>query len=509
MSQPARHLRLATRGSVLAVAQSRQVAAALMASDPGLEVTLKLITTRGDRNLSTPLQSVADADFFSAEIDQAILAGEAEFAVHSRKDLNKRPTGLITAAMPARANPRDVILFRAETPARLRAGKPIRIGSSSARREVNVRRFLRTALPRLGPDPRLTFRSLRGPVEQRIEHLHADPDSPDGLDAVVIALAGLERLWADADGRCVLQPLLSGLRWMLPPLSECPAAPGQGALVLECRAGDRKVAATLAKLNDAATATAVAAEFGAIAQTNPAIDSTLGATAITVPDLGTVIFARSREPANSAALNWMQPEAPALARGWDGAAWTRACQRRHLPVAVENVRQPALFIAHWHALGSNSPKLENHRIWVSGLTSWQQLASLGIWVEGCADGLGFDALRDTLSTSVLQLPTLKNWAVLTRSGAEESWANSGLGQIVATYVLETPADSALTQIRATARQATHFFWGSREQYLALRDCLPSKAEHACGSGKTLQALRDMGEQPRVFPNREAWRTWVD
>jgi len=508
MSQPAQQLRLATRGSLLAVAQSRQIAAALMASNPGLEVSLKLITTRGDLNLSTPLQSVTDADFFSAEIDQAILAGDADFAVHSRKDLNIRPAGLMTAAIPTRANPRDVILFRAETPARLRAGKPIRIGSSSARREVNVRRFLRKALPRLGPDPVLTFQSLRGPVEQRITHLHANPDSKDGLDAVVIALAGLERLWADEDGRVVLQPLLSGLRWMLTPLSECPTAPGQGALVLECRAGDNKVEATLAKLNDAATATAVGAEFAATGQACPAIDDSLGATAITVPELGTVLFARSRDQADLAALNWTQPEAPAQARGWDGADWTRACQRRRLPIAWDDCAQPALFVAHWHALSNNSPALENRRIWVSGLTSWQHLAALGIWVEGCADGLGFDSLRDTLSTPVLQLPALTHWAVLTRAGAEESWADSGLGQIVATYALETPVDSALTQIRATARQATHFFWGSREQYLALRDCLPRTAEHACGSGKTLRALRDMGEQPRVFPNRKAWRRWL-
>ncbi|MGI9331403.1 MAG: hypothetical protein ACR2QB_11900 [Gammaproteobacteria bacterium] len=508
MSQPAQKLRLATRGSVLAVAQSRQIAAALMASNPGLEVSLKLITTRGDRNLATPLQSVADTDFFSAEIDQAILAGEADFAVHSRKDLVTRPAGLTTAAIPTRANPRDVILFRAETPARLRAGKAIRIGSSSARREINVRRFLHAALPRLGPDPELIFKSLRGPVEQRIDHLHTDPDSPDALDAVVIALAGLERLWADADGQSVLQPLLIGLRWMLPPLSECPAAPGQGALVVECRVEDAKLVAKLAGLHDAATAKAVAAEFAATEPANPIIDSTLGATAIAVPELGTLLFARSREQASTAALNWAQPEAPSRAKGWDGAAWTRACQRRQLPVALENVPQPALFIAHWYALSSNLPVLENRRIWVSGLTSWQKLAALGIWVEGCADGLGFDALRDTLRTPVLQLPALGDWAVLTRSGAEASWQDSEVGRIVATYALETPVDSALTQIRATARQATHFFWGSREQYLALRDCLPRSAEHACGSGKTLRALRDMGEQPRVFPNREAWQAWV-
>lgn len=171
-------------------------------------------------------------------------------------------------------------------------------------------------------------------------------------------------------------------------------------------------------------------------------------------------------------------------------------------------QRPAIFVAHWRALQPQADVHPDQRIWVSGWQSWQQLSAAGLWIEGCADGLGFDALRPTLATGVLQLPSLDNWLVLTRAGAEPTWQDSGMGQVMGTYAMDPPARADLERLRSEAQQATHFFWSSREQFAALRDYLPGDARHACGSGKTYDALMEIGARPHAFPNREAWQTWL-
>jgi hydroxymethylbilane synthase len=505
MSAAARTLRLGTRGSLLAVAQSRQVAAALTAAHPGLQVALVTLTTPGDRDRQTPLDQVRDGAFFSAEIDRALVEGRVDFAVHSRKDLDgPRPESLVAAALAPRANPRDVVLYRADVLDRLRAGRPLRVGTSSARRATHVSAFLAEGLPHLGRAPTIDCRPIRGPVEQRLACLQPGQPAPAALDGVVLAMAGLERLWRDPDGYRALRACLGGLRWMVLPLTACPAAPGQGALALECRAADERTRALLQLLHDDPTAAEVAAEYAAAERAPADGRSAFAATAVTRPELGQLLFARGAADD----LGWQAPDRPRDARPWEGSAWHQACQARPLPCRGSRPRSPATFVAHWRAAEHAPTELQRQRVWVSGVASWRRLAARGIWVEGCADGLGFDAICDTLASPVLQLPALAEWQVLTRDGAQDSWRDSGVGEVLGTYALEPPAPPTADRLRAAARDATHFFWTSRDQYLALREVLPATAEHACGAGKTLAALRHLGVRPHPFPNRATWRSWV-
>src|SRR5690606_7774286 len=154
------------------------------------------------------------------------------------------------AALPAREDPRDVIVFRGDVIDRLRAGRPLRLGSSSTRRQANVADFLADALPATGAPPVLEFRPLRGAVDQRLARIGLAADDPAALDGVILALAGLSRLWNDHDGRKALEPLLAGVRFMVLPLSRCPAAAGQGILAIECRADDAATRALLRSLDD-------------------------------------------------------------------------------------------------------------------------------------------------------------------------------------------------------------------------------------------------------------------
>ena len=141
-------LRLGTRRSILAMAQSRQIASELERRHPGLEVQLVGLETRGDRTLDVPLSQMEGKDFFVAELDEALLTRQVDLTVHSMKDLSiERPGNILTAAIPRRANPRDAVLFAPDILDRLKRGKPIRLGTSSPRRLENVPPFLRRALP--------------------------------------------------------------------------------------------------------------------------------------------------------------------------------------------------------------------------------------------------------------------------------------------------------------------------------------------------------------------------
>ena len=132
------------------------------------------------------------------------------------------------------------------------------------------------------------------------------------------------------------------------------------------------------------------------------------------------------------------------------------------------------------------------------MKSWARLARLGLWVEGCGDGLGFEYLEPTLREPVLSLPPRERWVVLTH-GRASGWKNE---RVIETYRTSAAEPSAAS--RAALRQATHVFWGSATQFDALKDSVPEQAHQACGPGRTAEKLG----APHVFPTVEEWRKWL-
>ena len=224
---------IATRQSPLALWQAEHVRDRLRAAHPLLEVTIHAMSTEGDRRLGVPLSAVGGKGLFVKELEQALLDGAADVAVHSMKDV---PADLAEAfalgAILARADPRDVLvspgqLSLAQLPA------AARVGTSSLRR--------RTQLLALRPDLRIV--EARGNVGTRLRRLE------DGsVDAIVLARAGLERLG------------LGHLTGQTLSVEQCLPAGGQGALGVETRAGDTRVLALLTALSDAPTTRCVTAE---------------------------------------------------------------------------------------------------------------------------------------------------------------------------------------------------------------------------------------------------------
>lgn len=231
-------LTLGTRGSDLALAQTRLVAAQLEAAHPALEVKTEIIKTTGDKRLDVRLSApgTLEKGLFTKELEEALLAGTIDAAVHSLKDLpTELPPGLALGAILERADPADVLVSR--SPGGLDAlAAGATVATSSPRRQAQ--------LLHLRPD--LVVVEIRGNVPTRLRKLSEDP----ALDGLLLAKAGLDRLGADI--------LPAGLHACV--IGAMLPAPGQGAIALECREGDVAVTDLLQSIHHEETALCVHAE---------------------------------------------------------------------------------------------------------------------------------------------------------------------------------------------------------------------------------------------------------
>jgi hydroxymethylbilane synthase len=519
MSQ--RPLRLGTRRSLLARAQSSAIARSLQRAHPGLEVELVGIETRGDRITDVPLSQVEGKEFFTAEIDAALREGGVDLTVHSYKDLSlERPAEFYLGAVPPRENPRDIVLFAADVPEQLARGASLRIGSSSPRRQAFVPSFLERALPGRAASaaPRVNLCELRGNVDTRLRRLRDARSSERALDGVILAFAGLSRLWQDeaVGAGVVLRELLAGLPRMLLPLSLCPAAPAQGALAIECRADDARARALLAAIDDPATRAAVLAERVLLAARGGGCHQRFGATQLQVEGLGTVLYLREAGERGALApeMRWQAPAPPpAPVRAWDGSAQPAPVVETVADAAAECARRlahaPAAFIAHRRALPKLAAAEVNRcpHLWVSGTESWFALAARGVWVEGCAESLGFAALRPALAAPLLALPPLPEWLALTSVEAVAGWGDV---PVLPTY-RHRPRDDApgAPEPGDSPSGATQVWWHSGVQFERWRGQTATGCQHACGPGKTAELLQRSGVGPlSVFPSAHHWREWL-
>ncbi len=519
MTPSARQLKLGTRRSLLAWAQSSWVAREIERLNPGVTVELVGIDTRGDKILDVSLQKVEGKEFFVAELDDALREKRVDFTVHSMKDLSlDRPEGFVQAAIPKREDPRDIVFFGPEIQRSLVEGREIRIGTSSPRRAENLPAFLAEVLPR--PEgsiaPRIVFTELRGNVNTRLSRLHEPEGSDRRLDGVILALAGIARLHADEKAKIELDRLLSGVRRMILPLTENPTAPAQGALAVECRADDAVTRAALAPLHDSASAQEVARERAVLSLWGGGCHQRFGATSRDLSGIGPVLFVKgSRPDGREVDLRDWQPKIGPSGAGVEASSVATAARRfESLPVGQAPYAS-ALFVAHsrafpdaWvkaFAVSAGLPT-SSARIWTAGTQSWRKLAARGIWVEGCAEGLGVESIESLLLAPVLGLPPLGKWTILTHEGAVEGWSGWGARVLPAYRVKYGKLDAAA---EARLRQAKQVYWGSPAEWEAWSGSCDTHAEHACGPGKTYATLRDRGVRIHAFPSKEEWMAWLE
>lgn len=226
-------IRIGTRGSQLALWQARWVQSAIRAEHPAIATELVIIKTKGDKILDVPLAKVGGKGLFVKEIEEALLAGGIDMAVHSMKDMPADiPSGLVIGAVPQRENPLDVLITKYHPSLEALPRRAV-IGTSSLRRSTQIK-YLR---------PDIRIEPLRGNLDTRLRKLETTD-----LDAIVLAAAGIRRL-----GMSERISAYMPIETMLP-------AVGQGALCIETRIDDPLITPLSASLNHPATYTTVTAE---------------------------------------------------------------------------------------------------------------------------------------------------------------------------------------------------------------------------------------------------------
>jgi hydroxymethylbilane synthase len=226
-------LRIAPRNSRLAVWEAEHVARKLTELHPGIHIELERMVTRGDKILDSPLSKIGGKGLFVKELEQGMLDGKADIAVHSMKDVPMDfPEGLHLAAIMEREDPRDAFVSN-NYPDLAALPKGAQVGTSSLRRSTQLRERY----------PHLEILDLRGNVNTRLKKLD------DGnYDAIILAAAGLKRLGFEKRITALLSPEQS-----LPAI-------GQGAIGIECRQGDATIETLIGPLNHSETALCVTAE---------------------------------------------------------------------------------------------------------------------------------------------------------------------------------------------------------------------------------------------------------
>jgi hydroxymethylbilane synthase len=285
-----RPLRIGTRGSQLALWQARAVATRLETF--GVDAELVLIKTSGDRLHSAPMSEAGGKRLFVKEIEDALLAGEVDAAVHSAKDMPADlPGGLTIAATLPREDPRDAFVLPAsvsadDVAAALAKRPELRIGTSSIRRTAQL-------LPRF---PAARFVPIRGNVDTRLRKLDGGE-----YDALVLAAAGLRRLGFGDRISAAISP------------HDCVPAPGQGIVAIEVRADDENSRKVMRRIHDEVAAAALEAERTVVAALGGGCQLPLGAlasvngtemevqAAVCSPDGARVVRAHAHGPISAAA----------------------------------------------------------------------------------------------------------------------------------------------------------------------------------------------------------------
>ena len=491
-------LKIAARRSELSQIQARSVGRAILNQFPQLEVEFIWQATQGDRDTSTPLARFGGKGAFTSDLSELLLSDHADMVVHSWKDLpvENAPQTCVAATLK-RADLRDLILFHRDV---LDVSeRPLTILSSSPRREFLIGEFLRWAFP--NEKAKFKFESVRGNVGTRLKKF-----SQREGDALVIAKAALDRFLSDdtpefESTRELIRACLKSSLWMVVPVSACPCAPAQGALAIEIRRDNRRVAEMCAALNSDADFKSAERERELLSEHGGGCHLAIGA-AVLERSFGTVIVQRGKTPAGEefSQINLRRVSGNIPKTKLD-SIWpsTRAQMREQ---SAEYIEQPAptnakyIWIAKERALPRSWKLTQQQIVWTAGLDSWRKLSARGVWVNGSAEALG-EQEDPGISQLVGENPT---WLKLSHIEA-----NAGAFKLLPTYRITS------AELPEDLTEKTHFFWRSGSLFRSALERYPviASAIHACGPGNSYEAIRQqLGTSERLFVAL-SFDSWVE
>lgn len=495
---------VACRGSKLSLCQANLFISTVKNNHPECAFQLNIIRTRGDIMTHVPLETLDGKDFFTFEIQQALEKGEADFAVHSMKDISHLSFFKNNSyAVFDRDVLQDVVIFNPDIEHRLKENKPIRIGTSSPRRAALGLRFLEKGLPRFQANgPILEASSIRGNVDNRLEQLN------DGkFDGIILAMAGLNRVISHSDTGEHIRKMLSTRRIMLLPLFECPPAANQGALIAEAHENNDDAMQILKSINQedllrqANQEREIMTQYG-----HPDCAQRFGVFSVNHKE-NEFSYASGWDSNNQYFQYWNYEKPRALLPQevlFFQELRKDAFSYHNLTETSDEFKQPICMVSNYRAIHSkiSIERLREKSIWTAGVSTWTKLAKLGLWVEGCADGMGLDTLKNIWNKSLFDY----HWedALLFTNESSSLHYSKDETQLTTTYRLKpTPTK----KIQDKLQSAKAVFWTSYQQFKHYHGFTRYDCHHLCASGKTADLIKSHDINPFLFPTINSFKAW--
>lgn len=486
--------KLGTRGSLLAVTQSTLIKNEIEKIS-GAIVELVTIKTQGDEITNKPLWQLEGKDFFTKELDEALLKGDVDFVVHSYKDLGSvRPEGIKLAAVTERRFAHDILLISNETIKKLPTLQgEFKVGTSSPRRIANLSHSLSEYIPFA---PKISCEMLRGNVNSRIKKLREGQ-----YHAITLALAGIERLAHTEKSKQELSELLEGMNYLILPQSVFPSAASQGALGIEMnenRQDGGKLHHILSQLTHARTLEEVRREREAFKNYGGGCHLAVGIHVKKIADNFLHVHAGEID-GQRIDKRWFEMQAHPkvtgkLFVGLPNGGKSHIVYDEYLEKRPETknlkLENKHLFVTSRYCAQTLKASTNPEGLWAAGTKSLKNLVYQGFWVNGCADSLGTEDLKSLKTSKALQIihPHLsETWNVLSHH-----MATSDLGEVIGCY--ERIEKQVSPEYHLRLKDVGACYWTSYPQYQAFMQKFPElhQSHHFCGLGKTWQEFQKAG-----------------
>ena len=295
---------------------------------------------------------------------------------------------------------------------------------------------------------------------------------------------------------------------MLLPLFECPPAAGQAAVVAETDPGNTAAVALLKAIEDKVLTTAIQQERKMAYRYGFGCSQQFGTFYINT-DKTAFGYAAGKNERGNEFTEW-DFEMPLLTKGKTIFASTDYMKAFFTYKNLDNItidaQTEAVFVSSHKAIHSQAltAQLQSKKIWAAGTRTWLALAKKGLWVNGCADGLGFDFLLEILAKPLFGLHQ-QQLQIITNSSSMQHWQQNGKNA-VGTYTLTSTCDASII---SAISKANIVFWTSFQQYEAYNQFTTKPVVHCCPAGKTATLLSNRGIVPVVFPTIKAFLQWKE
>lgn len=500
--------KIGTRGSLLAVTQSTLMKNELERLS-GETFELVLIKTQGDEVTNVPLWQLEGKDFFTKELDEALLKGEVDLVIHSYKDLGSvRPAGIKLAAVTERKFAHDILLISQETIEKLPTWEgEFVVGTSSPRRIANLTKSLPNFLPHI---KNVRCETLRGNVNTRIKKLRENQ-----YHAITLALAGLERLAQTHKSAEELKLLLKKMNYLILPQSTFPSAASQGALGIETRE-DRedggKLLKILSQLSHERTVEEVLRERKAFKDFGGGCHLAVGIHVKKVDEYFLHVHAGEVD-GKRIEKKWLEGfELPVLGAkkklfvGLPKGERSGIVYDEFLDKIPEKrmleLEKKHVFVTSRYCLPSLQSSVVGKpaSLWAAGTKTASILTEAGFWINGTSDSLGTQDLHDLKASMALRMmnPDLKDdWLTLSHDDGKND-----LGAVIGCYK-RTPREID-PKYEQELRDVGACFWTSYPQFEIFMKAFPflKDAHHFSGLGKTWQEFQKAGIKVNVTPSME-------